>query len=138
MEILIRSAGTEDVDKLEELENQIFLEARSRRQIADAISCESGAKQIIIAEFNGEAVGYAWREYSEIIAVAVAENRRGKGVGAMLLKQLIDGTGEAFLEVRESNKAAIALYHKFGFKSITVRERYYIDGENAVVMKYNS
>lgn len=137
MEIIIRDAGIDDVDKLEDLENIIFKEARSHRQIVDAISCESESKKIIIAEYNGEVIGYAWREYAEIIAVAVAEKWRGKGVGIMLIKHLISGMDEAFLEVRESNNAAIDLYLKVGFKIISIRERYYIDGENAFVMKFS-
>ena len=41
---------------------------------------------------------------------------------------------EAVLEVRESNQKAIKLYQKFGFKTASVREKYYGDGENALVM----
>ena len=39
------------------------------------------------------------------------------------------------LEVRPSNKAAIALYEKFGLKSVGRRKGYYIDnGEDAEIM----
>jgi len=39
-----------------------------------------------------------------------------------------------FLEVRESNAPARALYGRAGFVSIAVRKKYYGDGEDAVVM----
>ena len=39
------------------------------------------------------------------------------------------------LEVRVSNKVAIALYEKYGFKKISVREKYYENVEDAYVMQ---
>ena len=39
-----------------------------------------------------------------------------------------------FLEVKENNKTAIKLYQKFGFKTESIREKYYSDGQNALVM----
>ena len=38
------------------------------------------------------------------------------------------------LEVRVSNVKAIALYQKFGFKNVSVRKRYYSNGEDAYLM----
>ena len=39
-----------------------------------------------------------------------------------------------FLEVRSSNTPAINLYKKAGFTNLSVRKKYYDDGEDAVVM----
>jgi ribosomal-protein-alanine N-acetyltransferase len=46
------------------------------------------------------------------------------------------GRAEAYtLEVRTSNAPAIALYERFGFKSVGTRPRYYQDtGEDAIIM----
>jgi len=41
---------------------------------------------------------------------------------------------QAFLEVRVSNKPAISLYEKLGFKVLRVIRGYYSDGEDAYVM----
>jgi ribosomal-protein-alanine N-acetyltransferase len=43
----------------------------------------------------------------------------------------------AYLEVRESNYAAIKLYKKAGFIDLYKRKKYYRDGENAIVMVYS-
>ena len=48
----------------------------------------------------------------------------------MLLQHLIDtarrnAAKEVFLEVRESNRAAMRLYESTGFNQIAVRSRYY-------------
>lgn len=48
-----------------------------------------------------------------------------------------DGIVTSFLEVRESNAAAIALYKSFGFTAAGIRKNYYPaenGRENAVVM----
>lgn len=68
----------------------------------------------------------------------VAENYRGKGIARSLVSAFISAAGEKgvkklFLEVRESNAAAIRLYEKAEFKRISVRKKYYADGENALI-----
>lgn len=69
----------------------------------------------------------------------VAENYRRKGVAYALIASFIKdaksrGVKKLFLEVRESNTPAITLYKKAGFDLISVRNKYYSDGENALVL----
>ena len=69
----------------------------------------------------------------------VAEKCRKKGVGYALVVAFIEGTKavgvkKLFLEVRESNLPAINLYKKAGFTLLSVRKKYYSDGENALVL----
>ena len=78
-------------------------------------------------------------EQGDIESVFVLKEYRKKGVASSLLSFSIDYlkdkvVNKIFLEVREGNIPAISLYKKFGFKSIKIRERYYSDGENAVIM----
>jgi len=66
----------------------------------------------------------------EIENVVVAEKFRRRGLGAELMRSLIDkwehSPGIAvFLEVRESNAAARALYAKFAFQEAGRRRVYY-------------
>ena len=66
---------------------------------------------------------------------------RGRGIGASLLQQLLEG-GLSFgeekgwtLEVRADNTPAIALYRRQGFTIAGRRAGYYADtGEDALVM----
>ena len=44
------------------------------------------------------------------------------------------GAARAYLEVRVSNAAAIALYESRGYRKLHVRKRYYPDGEDAYAM----
>ena len=74
-----------------------------------------------------------------IMNVAVDPEHRRKGIATAMLEDLfrrIDSGGARFtLEVRESNRPAIELYERYGFRAAGRRRRYYQDnGEDAVVM----
>jgi ribosomal-protein-alanine N-acetyltransferase len=77
---------------------------------------------------------------SEVLNVAVEPNSRRCGVGRALFQDLFEGgTNVIYLEVRESNMAARALYKSLGFLQIGCRAGYYTDSpENAVVLKFHS
>lgn len=77
---------------------------------------------------------------AEIINIAVKSEYRGKGVGKELVMALLQEAKKrdaknTFLEVRESNINAIALYEKCGFKKNGIRKNFYEKPvENAVIM----
>jgi ribosomal-protein-alanine N-acetyltransferase len=67
---------------------------------------------------------------AEILSVAVAGHRRGRGLARKLLNlhlRRLAGLGAraVFLEVDEHNKAAIRLYDRAGFHEISRRPNYY-------------
>jgi [ribosomal protein S18]-alanine N-acetyltransferase len=80
---------------------------------------------------------------AHILNLCVNAHFRCRGVGKQLLAYLVDrarsaGMGEAFLEVRPSNTAAIRLYQSLGFEQVGIRRGYYqaIGGrEDAAVLK---
>jgi [ribosomal protein S18]-alanine N-acetyltransferase len=73
-----------------------------------------------------------------VMNVAVDPDERRTGVATALLDELFGRGGDEeryTLEVRESNRAAIGLYERFGFLGAGLRRRYYQDnGENALIM----
>ncbi|GAB6746816.1 ribosomal protein S18-alanine N-acetyltransferase [Streptococcus uberis] len=72
----------------------------------------------------------------EITNIAVLKTYQGKGVGSHLLTHLVDYNLPIFLEVRESNLAAQALYQKYDFKVVGHRRDYYRNPtEGALLMK---
>ena len=89
-------------------------------------------------------VGYVgvWLMVDEahIVAIAVREAYRRRGLGELLLAEAIDlalhNAQEAVsLEVRRSNFSAQSLYEKYRFIKVGVRKRYYSDNhEDAVIM----
>lgn len=76
-----------------------------------------------------------------LVSIAVSEVNRRLGVATALLAQsmpeiLNHNIKEYVLEVRVSNQDAIKLYQNFNFKSETIKNKYYRDGENAYYMTY--
>lgn len=68
---------------------------------------------------------------ADVLTFAVDPARRGAGVGRELLTRHLNnlergGARLIFLEVGEDNAAALALYHRLGFKVIGRRENYYL------------
>lgn len=87
-----------------------------------------------VLESNKEIIGFGIiaiaAKQGEILNIAVKTNWRRKGLGRVLLQQLCQvakskQVREIYLEVRQSNFIAIALYEQFGFKFIGTREKYY-------------
>jgi [ribosomal protein S18]-alanine N-acetyltransferase len=89
-------------------------------------------------------VGYLglWLMVDEahIVAVAVRESYRGRGLGELLIAEAIEHALDhkqqnVTLEVRRSNTVAQALYEKYRFLKVGVRPRYYSDNrEDAIIM----
>ncbi len=78
---------------------------------------------------------------SELLTIAVDTKWRGKRIGAALLSAAFDdlrttAARRMFLEVSEENAAAIKLYTKAGFATISRRAGYYskADGSRATAL----
>ena len=106
-------------------------------------STQTAAYEVLVCEFGGEVVAVLqWRQVSqevEIFDVAVDTACRRKGIASLLLQSVLAvgkkrGATEYFLEVRESNAAALALYRKFGFDLTGRRPRYYRDSNEAALL----
>lgn len=87
-----------------------------------------------MAEQNGDMVGFVFTRIAadevEILNLAVLPDRRRRGIASQLIERALDhakasGAARAYLEVRASNGAAIALYSKCGFAHAGRRARYY-------------
>ena len=108
-----------------------------------------------VAELNGRVVGYvilrleSQRSFftkttnfskGHIISVAVLEEARRMGIASKMMDDVIEktqnvgGIESIVLEVRESNIGAIQLYLNYGFIKSKILQRYYADGESAVLM----
>ena len=73
---------------------------------------------------------------AELLTIAVHPNARRSGEGSTVLAKVLnvakaDNCEEIFLEVVDTNTAAIALYHRHGFKDRAARKEYY-NGPNGV------
>ena len=142
--IQIRGAGPDDVSSLVVLEKQSRGAAHWEESFYRGLFDEGAAERIsLVAEDEGKLAGFLIARVTgdecELENVVVAEGRRRRGIGSSLIQRLVDvlrnrnGAG-IFLEVRESNAAARALYEKSGFRIKGRRKSYYNDPqEDAVV-----
>lgn len=78
----------------------------------------------------------------DLLYMFVPTSLRRSGLGHWLLEhsmrmvaKQLPRCSQALLEVRPSNKAAIAVYERAGFKQVHVRKGYYSDGEDALILQ---
>lgn len=97
----------------------------------------------VLAEEKGELIGMAAVMFgpdgADLVNILVKKDCRRRGVGDALMRAVLEECDrrelkKLFLEVRESNAPAVALYEKYGFTRVGERKKYYADGENAAVM----
>ena len=139
----IRPATPADVPALAEIERACFSDPWSPEGIAETF--HNGTSIVLLGECNERTVGYLMARVSgeegEILNLAVLPGHRRRGLARELLAEAIHrmrgfGAREAFLEVRESNTAALALYAARGFRPVGVRPRYYRSPpEDALVLR---
>ena len=149
--MLIRAARTEDLPAMQAIEKHAATAAHwtasDYQKIFDSPELQTDWRRIALAiEEEGtlqgflvaQTVGGEW----EIENVAIAPDARRRGLGTRLVGELLDmaraqRASAVFLEVRESNRAARALYEKWAFVESGRRTKYYRDPEeDAVTFKF--
>ena len=138
----IRRARPDDATAIAEMEINIFGDPWSKKDIFSYICSESG--MCFTALDGGEPIAYIIGQKippeAEIYRIAVRPDKRQRGIGYRLLSyalktELGSGVETVFLEVREGNIPARALYRAYGFTEISIRKNYYQNPtENAVIM----
>lgn len=141
-EIIIRKMQPEDLVQVCKIEKENFSLPWSEKSFAE--SMERNDTVFLTALAGNEVAGYIGcyciAGTGEITNVAVKASCRRKGIGGKLLEKLYEEgaaleTREFFLEVRESNEAAIELYSRQGFVKEGIRKNFYEKPvENAVIM----
>jgi ribosomal-protein-alanine acetyltransferase len=141
---MIRPARADDVDAIHAIELASFTDPWSRTSFRDSILGD-GATIVVAAGPKDTVLGFGVlvtaADEAEIANVAVAAGERRRGVGAALVEHMIAvarmrGAAAVYLDVRESNSAARALYLARGFTEVRRRKCYYrMPDEDAVVMR---
>lgn len=142
LETVVRRARPGDLPALLRIERDAFAVPWSERAFRMVMRRDPGT--VLVAERSGRVAGYAavWvaGEEAELADLAVATDHRRSGVGRTLLSACLreaerHGAVELFLQVRESNEAARALYDREGFREVGRRSRYYrAPTEDALVL----
>lgn len=142
--MIIRTAEKKDIEDIARIENSCFSVPWSLDAIEQEICENKLAKFFIACDGEDNVVGFIgiWTLIDEcqINKVAVLPEKRKLGIGKAILNHVLKLTREQgikswYLEVRESNIAAKALYKSAGFSSVGIRKGYYVEPiEDAVLM----
>jgi [ribosomal protein S18]-alanine N-acetyltransferase len=139
---MIRLMQAADVAIVAQIEKQVQSHPWTTQQFIDAVT----SYQSTVIERDGRVVGFCILQpvldEANLLLMAIDPNQQGRGLGFELLDASIamlkNNPIQIFLEVRESNTAAIKLYEKSDFHQIDLRKNYYPnpDGtrEHAIIM----
>lgn len=124
----------------DDLQTIAAIQGRSSWDPIDYLKCDC-----IVAVADGFVAGFlASREIApgerEVLNIAVDRAQRRRGIARELLQHALKSLpGAWFLEVRESNTAAVKLYENAGFQPVGRRPEYYREPlEAAIVMRFFS
>lgn len=141
--IRIVPMNADHLDELERLERICFSRPWSKRMLGEELENQCAAF-LVAEDEGGKVLGYAgllvMMDEGYITNVAVFPEYRRMGVAAKIIEVYMNfakANRLAFLtlEVRPSNGAAIALYHRFGFEKVGRRKNYYdLPKEDALIL----
>jgi [ribosomal protein S18]-alanine N-acetyltransferase len=124
------------------IEQSVFADPWSTQDFRDCLSCDALFR---VAETTDCVAGYVVAldaaDEGEILNLAVAPGGRRRGLGRALVLEVLDalagrGVRRVYLEVRESNAPARALYAAHGFTEVGRRKQYYRRPvEDAIVLR---
>ena len=143
--IMIRRARPEDIAAITDIEAVSFPDPWSAGILAETLAYFQDT--FFVATYRGSVIGFiaggledtGEEIYGHICNLAVAPTFRNNGVGEMLVHReehqfAIELASGVQLEVRLSNYAAQQFYRKIGYREVFHIDRYYANGEDAVVM----
>jgi ribosomal-protein-alanine N-acetyltransferase len=146
--LVIEPARKKDLEAVWAIEQASFSHPWTRAMFQEELA-KIPSTLYVLKEVPGKRVlGYScfWALSGEmqLVNIAVHPDLRGQGLGGKLLNHLLREAErreaeKIFLEVRPSNRPAIGLYEKLGFKELYRRPLYYSpEGEDALVMVWET
>jgi [ribosomal protein S18]-alanine N-acetyltransferase len=121
----------QDLDEVMAIESAIYTHPWTRGNFADSLRAGYECRTLRPGrELLGYFVVMVAAGEAHLLNLSIASAHQRIGHGSMLLREaaalaLRLGARSLFLEVRPSNRAAQALYTRFGFRKIAVRRGYY-------------
>ena len=141
----IRRANAADVPAIAAIENESFADPWDPSVFLQALTfypstyfvsvCDGAVAGFIVGglEDTGENI------YGHLCNIGVAPRYRRRGIGRLLVRRVehqfaLELATGVQLEVRVSNTAAQRFYHRMGYRPVFGIDRYYTNGEDALVM----
>lgn len=142
----VRRMTVFDIEEVVKQELEVFKSTLGFQMLYNEITTNNLAKYYVL-EKDDFIIGYigTWmsKPNGQIINFYITPKYQGLGYGKFFLNYVLDKFKEEnieviTLEVRVSNLVAQKLYEKCGFQKGIIRNNYYPDNEDAIIMiKYN-
>lgn len=141
---LIQKASFTDISDIHRIEQECYPDPWPMFLFEDML--HHPQQRLFVAKQAEQVRGYIsfWNMAGEvhILNICVDSKSRRQGIGKALLKFCLDfypvDDVQCFLlEVRKGNTVAQAFYESLGFEKKYIRERYYPNGEDAIVMVHS-
>ncbi len=138
----MRTMTGDDVHAVMEIEERSFVSPWTRGMFSQTLESSVARNYVMLEDrrITGYIVLYRAGLEMHIMNIAVDPARRRQGIALDMMERVLaqaraDSIEECFLEVRETNFPAQALYERLGFKRIGKRKGYYTEtNEDAIVM----
>lgn len=144
MEYIITPMAPSHLEQVEEIEKACFPDPWSRKIFEEALA-EPNTTNLVALGADRTVLGYmsftAILDEGDVNNIAVRLDCRGQGVASSLMEAFLrygqeHGLSFLLLEVRPSNRSAVALYEKFGYIEVGRRKNYYLaPKEDAIIMR---
>ena len=140
-EPIIRTGAPSDNEAIHAIEQSVFKEDPWSMEMISEEIAEDPSRITWIMELGELMIGYCMVRFGpgevHLINMAVVTSFHRLGLGKRMLDHFLDqipAKSSVFLEVKRGNFPAINLYLGAGFEEVAIREAYYRDGSDAIVM----
>ncbi len=139
----LRELTAEDLDAVTAIEASVAPSPWSRGLFEGELTLPPGQRLWMVAHRADQVVGFAGVMFVgddvHVMNIAVAPSSQRRGIACLLLATILrrsveQGARHATLEVRDGNDAAIELYRRFRLGPVGIRNSYYEDGEDALIL----
>jgi amino-acid N-acetyltransferase len=121
MSVVIRAAKTTDVKKIRAIVNTYAVERKLLSK--ETVTLFESVQEFVVAEVDGEVVGCGalhvlWEDIAEVRTVAVVEQMHGKGVGHLILENVLARAKEVGVKKVFCLTFETKFFGSHGFKEI--------------------
>ena len=121
MAVVIRPAKTSDVKKIRAIVDTYAVERKLLSK--ETVTLFESVQEFVVAESDGEVVGCGalhvlWEDIAEVRTVAVVEQMHGKGVGHLILENILDRAKEVGVKKVFCLTFETKFFGSHGFKEI--------------------
>lgn len=135
---MICRANISDIEQIKNLGITIDNYYYSNLYIPDVLNSKN--KLLLVYKEQNSIVAFIYLNIfdteMEIIDLIVEENNRRKNIATKLCNYVFKTLNtDCYLDVNVNNEGALILYKNLGFEEIGYRKKYYLNGDDAYIMK---